>query len=230
MTQSIKQPSKSLYSQAGATKNIFLGHFYLISNNHMWDQIRFYWLMSSCFLLTSSIVQIFQFLTFFINFIDSSDISIFDVWHVYYTLKNICWPYSQTELGLYLLHTLAPCTYEHVISSTGYFRENYGKPSAFYRIWLGGPSKYLWELLKAWSATVWVKWENIIGKGQGPALGPWKLLLFKCQMGILPPFLVPFLQNFQLIIYVGTWQNMYVSMTKDSNFLKMKYSFQKMAM
>ena len=36
--------------------------------------------------------------------------------------------------------------------------------------------------------------------------------------------MVPYLQNFQVIIYLGTWQNMYVSMTEDTDFFKMKYS------
>ena len=45
----------------------------------------------------------------------------------------------------------------------------------------------------AQSATVRVKWANITGQGLGPILGFWKLL------------------HFQVIIYVGTWQNMYIS-------------------
>ena len=51
----------------------------------------------------------------------------------------------------------------------------------------------------AWSAGVRMKQAYISG-----ARGPGNSCIFKSQICILPLFLVPFLQNFQLIIYVGT--------------------------
>ena len=42
----------------------------------------------------------------------------------------------------------------------------------------GGPRQFIWEMAMSQITRVRVKGANIIGRGPGPALGPWKLLHF----------------------------------------------------